>query len=113
MHKDVVHYRKIGENMSKVNFFIQGAIQSKYNAAHWFRYLRKMIANDKITLTSEEISELLNNDNLTMFQKVVLKRATVINSPTFLYIASLNKPAKLKFCNALRKRLKESQDKKG
>ena len=98
--------------MSKTNFFIQGAIQSKDNVAHWFRYLRKIIVNDKITLTPDEISELLNNENLTMFQKISLKRATTINSPTYLYVSSLNKPAKLKFCDALRKRVKNLQDNK-
>ena len=93
--------------MSYVNFFVRGALQSKGNAKHWFRYLRKMIVDGKIVLPSEDISALLKNDNLTMFQKITLERAATVGSPTFMYAASLNQPAKYRFYEALRSEMND------
>lgn len=91
--------------MSFVNFFINGAIDSKGNAQHWFRYLRKMIKDDKVILSQEEINELLKSDSLSLFQKVTLERAVSPGSPTFEFVSALNKPYKPKYYNLLRRDL--------
>ena len=71
------------------------APHSKYNARHWFRYLRKVINED---ISKEQINELYNNSKLTAFQRVTLKAAFTEGSPTRMYIISLNEkiiPTKL------------------
>ena len=96
--------------MSCINFFEQGAIDSKYNASHWFRYLRKIIKNDKVIITPDEIQILLKSKNLTMFQKVTLERAAIIGSPTYIYIKSLNEPAKLPMLTKLRSEISDENE---
>ena len=71
------------------------APHSKYNAQHWFRYLRKYIDKD---IPMEQIESLYNNTALTAFQRVSLKAAFTEGSPTREYILGLNKkviPTKL------------------
>lgn len=87
---------------SYVNFFTKGAIDSRGNARHWFRYLRKMIKDEKFILSSDDINKLLNSDDLSFFQKITLERVSSIGSPTFNFALTLNKPARLKYYNALR-----------
>jgi len=64
------------------------APHSRYNAQHWFRYLRKDI-NKKIS--KEQIDELYNNKALSAFQRVSIKAAFTEGSPTREHILSLNK----------------------
>ena len=61
-----------------------------------------MIKNNKIIISKNEINELLNSNKLSMFQKITLERAVLLNSPTFKFVSSLNKPAQLNYYNALR-----------
>lgn len=91
--------------MHSIGFLIRGAIDSKYNGRHWFRYLKKIIVNNEIILSKEEIQALLKSDKLTMFQKVTLSRAVAVGSPTYEYLKRLNQPAtELKHYNRLKKR---------
>lgn len=81
--------------MNWYEYMINAAIHSKFNADHWFRYLRKVIFEDHSYLTNEDVKRLLASKELTNFQKVSLKYAMQENTPTHDYVISLNKPAKL------------------
>ena len=81
--------------MTWYEFMINAAKQSRHNARHWFRYLRKVIFEDCTYLTDEDIERLLTSDELTAFQKVSLEFAVQQGSPTHDHVVSLNKPARL------------------
>lgn len=81
--------------MNWYDYTIKAAKNSKYNASHWFRYLRKVIFEDYSYLLEKDIEKLMSSDELTNFQKVSLKYAMKKNSPTNKYVISLNKPAEL------------------
>ena len=71
------------------------APHSRYNAQHWFRYLRKDIDRD---ITEEQLDALYNNKGLSAFQRVSIKAAFTEGSPTREYILALNRkviPSKL------------------
>lgn len=70
--------------MTWYDFMINAAKQSRHNARHWFRYLRKVIFEDYTYLTDDDLENLLNSTELTTFQKVTLKCAVQIGSPTHL-----------------------------
>lgn len=74
-------------------FMINAAKESRHNARHWFRYLRKVIFEDYTYLTDEDIESLLNSTELTAFQKVSLEFAVQQGSPTHEHVVSLNKLA--------------------
>ncbi|MCL2320831.1 MAG: hypothetical protein FWC47_01845 [Oscillospiraceae bacterium] len=82
--------------MTWLEYMTGAAKQSRYNARHWFRYLCKVIFEDKSNLTEHDIEELLKSDELTNFQKITLKFAMQDQSDTRKYIVSLNQKAKLK-----------------
>ena len=90
----------------RLGYLIQGAIDSRYNARHWFRYLRKEFINGKPCLNKDEISFLLESEHLTMFQKVSLMQAMTEGTPTCNYIAGLNRPAKKRMLKELLRRMK-------
>lgn len=90
--------------MSWYEFMLNAAQQSRHNARHWFRYLRKVIFEEYTYLTDEDIERLFASDGLTAFQKVSLEFAVQQGSPTHEYVVSLNKPAKL---NEVRNLMKE------
>ena len=81
--------------MSWYEFMINAAKQSRHNARHWFRYLRKVIFEGYTYLTDEDIEKLLNSTELTAFQKVSLEFAVQQGSPTHEHVVSLNKSAKV------------------
>ena len=81
-------------NNSKVDYLLRAAEHSRFNARHWLRYLRKEIVNGKVRLTAQEIDLLVNNDKLTMYQKISLKRAMTPGTPTYQFVKELNEPAK-------------------
>ncbi|MBK0347230.1 hypothetical protein JDW15_01095 [Aerococcaceae bacterium zg-ZJ1578] len=81
--------------MDWYDYMINASKQSRYNASHWFRYLRKVIFENYSYLTSEDVEKLLASEELTDFQKVSLKYAVQQHTPTHEYVISLNKPAKL------------------
>ena len=72
--------------MTWYEFMINAAQQSRHNARHWFRYLRKVITN-------KDIEKLLTSDELTAFQKVSLEFAVRQGTPTHEHVVSLNKLA--------------------
>lgn len=90
--------------MTWYEFMINAAKESRYNARHWFRYLRKVIFEDHTYLTDEDVENLLNSNELTAFQKVSLEFAVQEGSPTHEHIVSLNKQAKV---DEVRKLIKE------
>lgn len=79
--------------MNWYDFMIDAAKESQHNARHWFRYLRKVIFENYIYLTDEDVKSLLNSTELTAFQKVSLEFAVQKDSPTHEHVVSLNKPA--------------------
>lgn len=79
--------------MTWYDFMINAAKQSRHNARHWFRYLRKVIFEDYTYLTDGDIEKLLTSNELTAFQKVSLEFAVQYGSPTHEHVVSLNKPA--------------------
>lgn len=81
--------------MTWYDFMINAAKQSRHNARHWFRYLRKVIFKDCTYLTDEDVKNLLNSTELTAFQKVSLEFAVQQGSPTHEHVVSLNKPVKV------------------
>lgn len=81
--------------MTWYEFMINAAKQSRHNARHWFRYLRKVIFEDYTHLTDEDVERLLASDELTAFQKVSLEFAVQQGSPTHEHVVSLNKSAKI------------------
>lgn len=78
--------------MSWYEFMLNAAKESRHNARHWFRYLRKVIFEDHTYLTDEDIENLLNSTELTAFQKVSLEFAVQQGTPTHEHVVSLNKP---------------------
>lgn len=77
--------------MTWYDFMINAAKQSRHNARHWFRYLRKVIFEDCTYLTDEDVKNLLNSTELTAFQKVSLEFAVQQGSPTHEHVVSLTK----------------------
>jgi len=76
--------------------FVENAAQySRYHLDHWFRYLRKIIKDGKIQLSSDQLDQIMQSDKLTPLQKVSLKRAAQPGTPTNLYIAGLNQRTNL------------------
>ena len=51
--------------MEWYDYMINASKQSRFNASHWFRYLRKVIFEDHSYLTDEDIEKLLNSKELT------------------------------------------------
>lgn len=64
--------------------------KSRYKVKPWFRYFKVVIFEDHTHLTDEDIQNLLNSNELTMFQKVTLKCAVQIGSPTHAHVVSIN-----------------------
>lgn len=90
--------------MSWYEFMLRAARQSKYNARHWFRYLRKVIFDNYSYLTREDVQKLVSSNELTMFQKITLQCAVEKNSPTHEYVVSLNKTSQLPMVTELLKK---------
>jgi len=76
--------------MDYVEYLFIAARHSRYNAARWFRYLRKIIDKYGIAFTQEQINYLYNSDELTPFQRVSLKAAFKEGSITRQYLLNLN-----------------------
>ena len=96
-------------NQGTVQFFLDGAIASRDNAAHWFRYLRKIVKGEnEFILNPEELSWILSRDELSCFQKVTLERALTIGTPTHQYVKSLNEAWKPVFWPELLRRMKNA-----
>ena len=88
-----------------VQFLINGADNSKYNAKQWYRYLRKIVTDTGTKLDNSEIDDLLASDKLTMFQKLSLKQAIVADSPTHNHLMDLNKPAATPMLDTIKRKI--------
>lgn len=93
--------------MDWYTYMIRAAEHSKYNGAHWFRYLRKVILDGETKLTAHDLERLLQASELSNFQKISLKYAMQEGSPTHEHVLSLNRPAKLRNINALREKYRD------
>ena len=82
------------QDTSWSDYMIVAAHHSKYNAQHWFRYLRKDIDKCGTAFSMEDVRQLYNDDRLTLFQRVTLKEAFEEGSDTQEYIRSLNRKVK-------------------
>lgn len=81
--------------MDWYEYMVKAAKNSRFNTAHWFRYLRKVIFEASTYLTAEDVQRLIESESLTNFQKVSLQQAVSIGSPTHDYIVALNKKSPL------------------
>ena len=84
---------KMAELKGRDDYLIDAAVETRSNARHWFRYLRKEFDKDSTSLSDQELDTVLKSPDLTMFQKISLMRAATPDSPTHRYIVSLNQPA--------------------
>ena len=80
------------------------ASHSKYNAQHWFRYLRKDINKCGISFSKQQVEELYKNKALTPFQRVSIKAAFEEGSQTRKHIISLNQKANLDIISSIREK---------
>ncbi len=96
------------DNSSRINLLIRAAEESRYNARHWLRYLRKQIKDGKAMLTKEDIATVIEKGQLTMYQKVSLKRAMESGTPTNRYIVELNQRAKTKMLDQIMRKYKDA-----
>ena len=71
-------------------YMVKAAQQSKNNARHWFRYLRKYVDKCGTLFSKQDVENLYNNEALTPFQRVSIKAAFEEGSQTRLHIISLN-----------------------
>ena len=85
---------EINKEGSNVDFLIYGAKESKTHLKQFLRYLRKFIYRSGNKINNEDIEELLKSKDLTIWQKVLLKRVLNTKSFTYKYVTSLNEPAK-------------------
>ena len=76
--------------MNWPQYMVMAARNSKNNARHWFRYLRKDIDKLGSLFFIEDVECLCKNDELSSFQKVSLRAAFREGSPTREYIIFLN-----------------------
>ncbi|MCL2153381.1 MAG: hypothetical protein FWH57_10580 [Oscillospiraceae bacterium] len=72
-------------------YMVMAALQSRNNARHWFRYLRKYIDKCGTRFSEQDVENLYNNEALTPFQRVSIKAAFEEGSQTRLHIINLNK----------------------
>ena len=82
-----------GLNPMRVQYMINAAEQSRFNAKHWLRYLRKQVRDEEVLLTPVEIESIVDSGALTMYQVISLKRAMEKGTPTNQYVVSLNQPS--------------------
>ena len=89
---------------ARVKDLIRAAQDSRYHAKQWLRYLRKELVDGKSRLTALQIECFLESDEVTLFQKVSLKRAMQQNTTTNRRISELNKRAEPKMLDAIRRK---------
>ena len=72
------------------DYMVMAAQHSRYNAQHWFRYLRKYIDKCGTLFSKQDVADLCNNEALTPFQRVSLRAAFEEDSETRRHIIGLN-----------------------
>ncbi|MBR2215069.1 MAG: hypothetical protein IJ849_04850 [Selenomonadaceae bacterium] len=82
----------IGEH-TRANFLLRGAKECRYNARHWLRYLRKAFQNGRPLLSKGEIDVLAGSEELSMFQRISLRQAMTVGTPTHEFVVALDRPA--------------------
>jgi serine/threonine-protein kinase RIO1 len=96
--------------MTWTEYIIKAAQHSRGSAAHWFRYLRKDIDNLGTLFTQKDVDDLVQNEELTYFQRVSLKAAFEEGSPTRQHIINLNKPARLQMVSQVKDMVKKREN---
>ena len=76
--------------MDNTEYILMAVQHSRYNAGHWFRYLRKLFNENSTPITREVVEQLCKNELLTPFQRVSLKAAFEEGSETRKHIIGLN-----------------------
>lgn len=89
---------------ARVKNLIRAAQDSRYHAKQWFRYLRKELVDGKSRLSALQIESFLESSEVTLFQKVTLKRAMQENTITNRRVSALNKKAEPKMLDAVRRK---------
>lgn len=89
--------------LSRVENLAVAARHSYGSLRQWLRYLGKEFEGHKVKLTDEHLSAVLESDDLSMIQKVVLKEAMKDGSATNRYVVSLGERAKTPMVDALTK----------
>ncbi|WP_229771266.1 hypothetical protein [Anaerococcus porci] len=97
------------KNERLYELMIKIAKETKYNAGHWYRYLRKFIKRDKILIDKSTEEKLLESSELTNFQKVSLKLALDETTKVHEYIINLNEKTKKKNFNKLMEKIRENE----
>ncbi len=104
MLNTIVSRDHIGEDdscISRTENLQNAAEESRYNMAHWLRYLRKEFIGNSLRLSAEQLMTVLNSDRLSVFQKVCLKQAATPETETRQYIISLNEHARPNMLDAI------------
>ena len=89
---------------TRAAYMIEGAKRSRYNARHWFRYLRKYADEEKTVLSEDEIATIIDSGELTMYQIITLKRAMQPGTITNKRAAGLNKRTTTPMVNEILRR---------
>ena len=90
-------------------YIVRAAQHSRGSTSHWFRYLQKSINKCGISFLPSDIDLLYNDDRLTPFQRISLKRAFEEGTLTRNYIEGLNKPYRSDVMERLKERLNENR----
>ena len=93
----------------RIAYFEKAAEDSRYNAGHWLRYLRKEVSEHGSRFSSAEIKALMNSKVLSMFQKLAVKRAATKGSGTHTYLLSLNQRATTSMLDAVREKMEREK----
>jgi hypothetical protein len=81
--------------MTEVEYMTRAAKRSQDSASLWFRYLGKVITEEK-TLAPSDADEILASEELNSFQRVALKLALDPQTVYHEYVVGLSRPAKIK-----------------
>ena len=79
---------------SRVRGLVAAARESRHNARHWLRYLRKELPGKRPALTPRQIRDVVDSGELTAYQQVSMKRALTDGTPTNRYVRQLDQPAR-------------------
>ena len=96
-------------NSSRAIYMIKAAHETRTNARHWLRYLRKQIKDDQIMLTKEDIQLILEKGQLTMYQTISLVRAMEPGTPTNQFVAKLNQKARTPMLDQIKRKYSRAE----
>lgn len=87
-----------------VEYYKKAALESRNCSEQWFRYLRKIVSEDGCKLSELQINMLLSSSSLTMYQKLLLKRAIIPETETNLKVLGLNRKTKVPMIEEIRRK---------